>query len=147
MESHSPFYEVIRCIASGTFGVVFEARDTSNKRVAIKRQEKSLPRDRNMQLLPMPPSQEHLALLELKGCEHVVEMLDFFHTKMEEKLIQNIVMEFIPRNLTNLIMRFNCNVPEPIIKRVAFQIFKGLTQVHEKGKVSESVGQKCKMVI
>lgn len=74
-----PNYEIIRVVGSGSFGYVFEAFDKNlNRRVALKRIEKV-----GNQL-----SREYEILFDIKDCDHVIKILDFYYSKTENgKLI------------------------------------------------------------
>lgn len=88
-------YEIKRELGSGCFGYVFEAINLRTKqRVAIKRIEKV-----GKQL-----SREYEILNELKNVPHCVSLLDCFYTKSKkDKLVQNLVFEFLSNNLEDLI--------------------------------------------
>jgi len=64
-------------------------------------------------------------------------MLDFFYSKTDSnKLIQNIIFEYVEDNLEAKIQRFIKEkkiFPESQVKSYAYQIFKGLKYVHSKG--------------
>jgi len=74
-----PNYEIVKVIGSGSFGYVFEAFDhTANRKVALKRIEKV-----GNQL-----SREYEILFEIKDCDYVVKILDFYYSKTDSgKLI------------------------------------------------------------
>ena len=76
-------------------GYVFEAEDPkTGERVAIKRTSKS----------GEYVSREFEVLDRLKGCIHVVQMLNIFYSKNSEgKIVQNIVFEFCDTNLEEVI--------------------------------------------
>lgn len=94
MESY-PEYHIKRELGSGCFGYVFEAEDVRTKqKVAIKRIEKV-----GKQL-----SREFEILNEIKDSPHCVYMIDCFYTKSKnEKLVQNLVFEFLSSNLEDII--------------------------------------------
>lgn len=89
-----PDYDPISIRGAGAFGYVVEAYDSKNDiRVAIKRTHK----------VGSKLSREFQILNELKNCEQCVKMLDTFYTINEEgKVIQNVVFEYVPSNLTKL---------------------------------------------
>lgn len=122
-----PNYEITKLIGSGSFGYVFEAIDKNkNKKVALKRIEK----------VGATLSREYQILWDLKNCENIVQILDFFYSKTEgNKLIQNIVFEFMSDNLENMLQNYiktKQDFTEKSIKSYVYQIFKGLAVVHKK---------------
>ena len=94
MESY-PNYHIKRELGSGCFGYVFEAEDVQTKRkVAIKRIEKV-----GKQL-----SREFEILNEIRTSPHCVHMIECFYTKSRnDKLVQNLVFEFLQGNLEDVI--------------------------------------------
>jgi serine/threonine protein kinase len=74
-----PNYEIKKVIGSGSFGYVFEAFDHTNQRkVALKRIEKV-----GNQL-----SREYEILFDIKDCDNIVKILDFYYSKTDNnKLI------------------------------------------------------------
>lgn len=127
-----PHYEIIRLIGSGCFGHVFEAIDKhTGQRVALKRMEK----------VGTGLSREFEILLALKGCQNIVQLLDLFYSKSSNetncRLIQNIVFEFLPENLEDLIQSYaktKASFEESLIKKYSYQIFRGLAEAHSKSK-------------
>ncbi|CAD8165383.1 unnamed protein product [Paramecium octaurelia] len=123
-----PSIEIIKVAGSGTFGYVFEAYDHNTKqKVALKRIEKV------GNLL----SREYEILFEVKECDHIVKILDFFYSRTDAgKLIQNIVFEYMEDNLENRIQTYikqNKSFSELTIKSYIYQILKGLQFIHNKG--------------
>jgi serine/threonine protein kinase len=123
-------YVMIKELGKGAFGYVFEAQDTQkNRRVAIKRIEK----------VGKDLSREYEILCELKDSLHCVNMLECFYTKTPStNLIQNVVFEFLEDDLEKVITRYTkskMDIPERIIKLYAYQIFKGLEEIHQKNIV------------
>ena len=93
-----PEYEIKRELGSGCFGYVFEAINLkTGRKVAIKRIEKV-----GKQL-----SREYEVLKALIGSTHCVQLLECFYTKSKkDKLVQNLVFEFLSDDLEDLIRRF-----------------------------------------
>ena len=84
-------------IGSGSFGYVFKAKDRHTDRiVAIKRSLK----------LTSIVSREYEVLELLRGAENCVQMLDIFYTlDFNTKVIQNLVLEYMPSNLQQFISK------------------------------------------
>ncbi|KAL4427508.1 hypothetical protein ABPG74_015211 [Tetrahymena malaccensis] len=123
-----PNYEIKRVIGSGSFGYVFEAYDNNNQRtVALKR----------IQKVGKKLSREYEILLDIKDCDYVVKMIDLYYSKTDDnKLIQNIVFEYMENNLEDHISKFNKSkkvIAEQTVKEYAYQILKGLQYIHSKG--------------
>ncbi|CAD8103495.1 unnamed protein product [Paramecium sonneborni] len=123
-----PSFDIIRVAGSGSFGYVFEAYDHNRKqKVALKRIEK----------VGTLLSREYEILFEVKECEHIVKILDFFYSRTDAgKLIQNIVFEYMEDNLENRIQTFikqGKTFCELTIKCYIYQILKGLQFIHKKG--------------
>lgn len=123
-------YVMIKELGKGAFGYVFEAQDTyKNQRVAIKRIEK----------VGKALSREYEILWELKDSLHCVNMIECFYTRTNnQSLVQNVVFEFLEDDLEKVITRYaksKIDMPERLIKLYAYQIFKGLEEIHQKNIV------------
>lgn len=109
-------------------GFVFEAIDVnSHKRVAVKRTQK----------VGNVVSREYEVLNKLKGCDNVVQMLDFFYsTDRKQRLIQNTVMEYCDCSLEDqlrLASERKQSIPIQQVKHYTWQIFNGLKEMHKNG--------------
>ena len=109
-------------------GFVFEAIDVNNhKRVAVKRTQK----------VGNVVSREYEVLNKLKGCDNVVQMLDFFYsTDRKQRLIQNTVMEYCDCSLEDqlrLASERKHSIPIQQVKQYTWQIFNGLKEMHKNG--------------
>ena len=93
--------EPIKVIGSGSFGYVFEAYDKeSRQKVAVKRTQKA----------GEYVSREFEVLSKLKDCKHVVQMLDIYYSRSEDKKIaQNLVFEYCKQNLEEVIQEHKKN--------------------------------------
>ena len=82
-----------RILGSGSFGYVFEANDIKNNRkIAWKRVEK----------VGNKVSREYEILYQVRKSDYVIKVLDFFYSRTDSnKLIQNIIFEYIEDNLEN----------------------------------------------
>ena len=134
-----PNYEIKRVLGSGSFGklyliknsgYVFEAFDhTNNRVVALKRIEK----------VGSSLSREYEILFDVKNCDHVVKILDFYYSKNDQnKLIQNIVFEYMEDNLENMIqqrLKKQLYFSQVEIKFFIYQVLKGLEYIHSKSTV------------
>ena len=122
-----PDYVPLNLKGSGAYGYVLEAYDRKKDiRVAIKRTHK----------VGGHLSREYEILSELTDCEYVVKLLDvFFTTNDDEKVIQNLVFEFVPTNLENYLQNFCLRkeiLPIETIKRFSKQLLIGLNFCHKK---------------
>lgn len=120
-------YELIKELGSGSFGYVFLAKNKqNNQHVAIKRIEKV------GKLL----SREYEILFELRTCKHCVRLIEcFYTTNNKEKLVQNMIFEFLYKDLETLIsdMKKNPNLLSfDQIRLICYQLFKGLEEIHKK---------------
>jgi len=123
-------YVITRELGKGAFGYVFEATDKfTNKKVAIKRIEK----------VGKALSREFEILCELKDSLHCVNMIECFYTRTtKHSLVQNVVFEYLEDDLEKVIRRFSKSdnqIPERLVKLYAYQIFKGLEELHQKNIV------------
>lgn len=124
--SSLPIYTPISTLGSGSFGTVIEAYDqTNDMRVAIKRTHK----------VTEELSREYEILEELKNCKFIVKLLNTFYTEDSKgKCIQNLVFEYIPQSLENLIKSFrdkNESIPIEKIKKIRQYFLNGNNQVHK----------------
>ena len=66
-----------------------------------------------------------------------MQILDFFYSRTDQnKLIQNIVFEYVEDNLENLLERTikaKRHIDEFTIKKYLYQILNGLRSIHSKG--------------
>mgnify|MGYP000213942388 CR=1 FL=1 len=127
-----PDYELIQTLGSGSFGFVFSALDHKSnppKKVALKRIEK----------VGNTLSREYEILFDIKSCPHAVKLLDFYYSKNNQnKLIQNIVFEYMDDNLENMIQAKYKNKDrfrEKEIKLMIYQVLRGLDFIHGKNIV------------
>ena len=98
LNSSIPDYEPISLRGAGAFGYVIEAYDKIHDvRVAIKRTHK----------VGTKLSREYQILSEIKDCENVIKLLDTFYTVNDDgKVIQNLVFEYVTRNLETYMEEF-----------------------------------------
>lgn len=107
---------------------MFEALDKqTNQIVAVKRTSKS----------GEFVSREFEVLEKLKGCEHVVQLLNIYYSKTKEgKVVQNLIFEYCKTNLEEVIqnhkeMKQYISMQE--IRHYMRQILQGMSYVHSKG--------------
>jgi len=81
-------------------------------------------------------SREYEILFELRDCDHVVKILDFYYSKTENnRLIQNIVFEFMEDSLENMIQESIAEkryFSDLTVKTYIYQLFQGLAYMHSK---------------
>ena len=118
-----PRYTLEKLIGSGSFGSVYKAIDTSSSQtVAIKRTTK-----RGTII-----SREYKILKEIKEHPNIVQLLDIFYTYSEKSIIQNLVFEYLPMNLSKFIReRYSENgLSYKDISEIFKQILRALDFLH-----------------
>lgn len=90
-------------------------------------------------------SREYEILFDIKNCDHVVKILvsrsnqDFYYSRNNQnKLIQNIVFEFMEDNLESMVQEKITglsNFDDAEVKLYVFQILKGLEYIHSKSTI------------
>ena len=130
LNSSIPDYEPISLRGAGAFGYVIEAYDKIHDvRVAIKRTHK----------VGTKLSREYQILSEIKDCENVIKLLDTFYSVNDDgKVIQNLVFEYVTRNLETYMEEFRSKktfIPIEKIKYIMKQLLNGLEYIHNKNIV------------
>jgi len=123
MDTQRRSYQIIRLVGQGTFGKVYEAIDEHNKRVAIKRVEKSgnfISRE--------------VDILEIINHPHCIKLLDVFYTypddEASDKSWQNMVFDFYPNSLSTFLKKRNPSLH--LTKLLFYQICLALSYIHSK---------------
>ena len=121
-------YEIECFLANGTFGHVFKATEKdSGSKVAWKRVPKVTKR----------MSREVEVLETVKGCDHVVPLLDVFYTlNCDNRLIQNLIFPLFDCDLELILknrMRTGVQIPYMEAKKMICQVARGLAAIHEVG--------------
>jgi len=126
MESQQPerrTYHIVRLIGQGTFGKVYEAVDDQNKKVAIKRVEKSdnfISREVDI----------------LKSIEHdnCLKLLDVFYTypddEADDRKWQNIVLDYHPSTLASFLKKRKPSTR--LVKILFYQLCLAVEHIHNK---------------
>ncbi|KAK5575541.1 hypothetical protein RB653_006674 [Dictyostelium firmibasis] len=112
-------YEIIKQVGQGTFGKVYEAKNIDNKRVAIKKVEKS-----NHFI-----SREY-DILKIVAHPNCLRILDMFYTAEDNKKMQNLVFDFIPYTLASLLKKRQLSIN--FIKVLFFQLCQAIKHIHSK---------------
>ncbi|KAN0033716.1 hypothetical protein ACTFIV_000180 [Dictyostelium citrinum] len=112
-------YEIIKQVGQGTFGKVYEAKNQDNKRVAIKKVEKS-----NHFI-----SREY-DILKIVAHPNCLRILDMFYTAEDNKKMQNLVFDFIPYTLANLLKKRQLSIS--FIKVLFYQLCQAIKHIHSK---------------
>ena len=122
-----PSIELENKKGTGVFGSVYEASDKrTNMKVAVKRMKKS----------GKIVSREYRILLLLKNHPNVIQMYDFFYSiDNEGTTIQNFILEYVPNNLENLIIKqsqLDQHFPFKTIQSIMKDFLEGLKFMHSK---------------
>jgi len=116
-------YHIVRLIGQGTFGKVYEAVDDLNRKVAIKRVEKSdnfISREVDI----------------LKSIEHdnCLKLLDVFYTYPDEdsddRKWQNLVLDYHPSTLASFLKKRKPSTR--LVKGLFYQLCLALEHIHNK---------------
>ncbi|KAI9121059.1 hypothetical protein K1719_008092 [Acacia pycnantha] len=117
-------YMAERVVGNGSFGIVFQAKCLeTGEAVAIKKvlQDRRY-KNRELQLMRV---MDHPNVISLKHC--------FFSTTSTNELYLNLVMEYVPQSLYQVIMHYssaNQRMPLIYVKLYMYQIFRGLAYIH-----------------
>ncbi|XP_048138056.1 shaggy-related protein kinase eta isoform X1 [Rhodamnia argentea] len=117
-------YMAERIIGNGSFGVVFQARCLeTGETVAIKKvlQDRRY-KNRELQLMRV---MDHPNVVSLRHC--------FFSTTNNDELFLNLVMEYVPESLYQVLEHYrsmNQQMPLIYVKLYTYQIFQGLAYIH-----------------
>ncbi|XP_028764722.1 shaggy-related protein kinase eta [Neltuma alba] len=117
-------YMAERVVGTGSFGIVFQAKCLeTGEAVAIKKvlQDRRY-KNRELQLMRV---MDHPNVVSLKHC--------FFSTTSTNELYLNLVMEYVPQSLYQVIMHYsnaNPRMPLVYVKLYMYQIFRGLAYIH-----------------
>jgi len=116
-------YHIIRLIGQGTFGKVYEAIDDNNKRVAIKRVEKSgnfISREVDI-----------LQSIDHTNC---LRLLDVFYTypedDVDDRKWQNLVLDYHPSTLSSFLKKRKPSTR--MVKTMFYQLCLALEHIHSK---------------
>lgn len=129
-----PDYELVNIIGTGMYGIVMEAYDRArDTRVAIKR----------TQTMGARLNREYEALSLLQECENIVKLKRVIYTENDEKkIIQNLVFEYLPKNLSQYMESYRTEkkyIPIEKIKNISKQILQGLDYCHKKNIMHRDV--------
>ncbi|CAH8642633.1 unnamed protein product [Schistosoma haematobium] len=117
-----------KAIGSGSFGVVYIATLSDDRKVAIKKvlQDKRY-KNRELQILR-----------KLKHC-NIVSLYYYFYSTSSSKPNEtylNLIQEYIPQTLSRLIKhywRIRQIIPLVYVKLYSFQLLRGLAYIHNQG--------------
>lgn len=116
-------YHIVRLIGQGTFGKVYEAVDDLNRRVAIKRVEKS---DNFIS--------REVDILKTIDHDNCLKLLDVFYTypddDADDRKWQNIVLDYHPSTLASFLKKRKPSTR--LVKVLFYQLCLALEHIHSK---------------
>lgn len=126
-------FKSVSVIDQGSFGIVYLAIGLNDETCAIK----CIPQD------PKIRSREIKVMLRLHH-HNCVKLRRHFqtHDKEYDRDVENIVMEYLPENLSNFDMKFVKNhdhIPIILVKLFAYQMFSGLNHMHTIGYIHRDI--------
>lgn len=124
-----PEYRPVKVVGQGAFGVVYCARTRTGDIVAIKKVLQD-PRYKNREL----------EIMQIVKNPYCVTLRNFFKTpgKMPSEIYLNLVMDYLPSSLHDLVANYRKNgkyPPPRLIARFGVQLFAGLDYLHSIGIV------------
>jgi len=126
-------YEKIRKIGEGSYGQVFKCRNKETGQiVAIKKFLES----------GDDPAIRRIAMREIKMLKHLkhenlVNLIEVFKTRRKQKL--HLVFEYCDRTVLDELVANPKGVPEPMIKRIAYQVLKAVDFCHNHNCIHRDV--------
>lgn len=126
-------YEKIRKIGEGSYGQVFKCRNKETGQiVAIKKFLES----------GDDPAIRRIAMREIKMLKHLkhenlVNLIEVFKTRRKQKL--HLVFEYCDRTVLDELVANPKGVPEPMIKRIAYQVLKAVDFCHSHNCIHRDV--------
>lgn len=121
--SNKASYEYMTTVGTGSFGVVFKAKDTQTGRiVAIKRV-----------LQDMRYKNRELQIMKTLNHTNVVKMLDTFDENTNDGVYLNLVLEYVPLDLYTYSQSLKIRNSSTYlfeIKLYMYQLFRSLAYIH-----------------
>lgn len=122
----SSLYSINRIIGRGSFGTVFEATNfKTGKAMALKK----IPLDHTY-------VSREVEVLQLLDHPNILKLEDVFYSKDSAKTYINIVTEYFPQTLSQVIKHFTSRkqqIPSILLKLYMYQMFLALEYLHSKG--------------
>ncbi len=127
-------YEVIQIVGEGAYGMVMRCRQKgTNKFVAIK-EFKISAEDPDAEEVRKSSIRE-VKLLKFLQHENIVKYLDDF--SVGDKIF--MVMEFVPRNLLEVLEENEGGLPKPMMQKVIYQLCKAVSFIHNHGFIYRDI--------
>lgn len=126
-------YEKIRKIGEGSYGQVFKCRNKETGQiVAIKKFLES----------GDDPAIRRIAMREIKMLKHLkhenlVNLIEVFKTRRKQKL--HLVFEYCDRTVLDELVANPKGVPEPMIKKITYQVLKAVEFCHNHNCIHRDV--------
>ncbi|KAG5474961.1 hypothetical protein CUR178_04411 [Leishmania enriettii] len=125
-------YDVLEVIGEGTYGVVFKCRDRQTNQIVAVKQFKNFQTNAYVRIAML---RELRVEQMLKGEPNVTQLIEAFQQKNRLYL----VMEYIPRNLLDVLEEQPHGLPEDSLVVLLFTILLGIRSCHRNGIIHRDV--------
>ena len=127
-------YEVLQIVGEGAYGMVMRCRMKGTGNFVAIKEFKISAEDPDAEEVRKSSIRE-VKLLKFLQHENIVQYLDDFI--VGEKIF--MVMEFVPRNLLEVLEEYEYGLPKHMTKKIIFQICKAISFIHSHGFIYRDI--------
>ena len=127
-------YEVLQIVGEGAYGMVMRCRMKGTGNFVAIKEFKISAEDPDAEEVKKSSIRE-VKLLKFLQHENIVQYLDDF--TVGEKIY--MVMEFVPRNLLEVIEEHECGLPKQMMRKIIFQLCKAISFIHSHGFIYRDI--------